>query len=214
MRLGLVLLAIFTAMADARPRRPPPDLEPEDLPRCDRGKTWPQIRTCLERRGANVSTLFEADGAKLVAIPDRTSGDAKPMRLYVQIGDEWQATSYSATDTAVSELLRFKRIAAGYRIDQGQLVHSSVTLGTPGTSVRVWLRRRLSTVCFAGTTVCRTIITACDAMIDGKTYWSFRGTLHEKDKSLFVVGDKSRAGAHCAPSRPTFRDEPLGEPLE
>lgn len=215
MRLGLVLLAIFASVADARPRRPPPDFdEIKELPRCDRAKSWPKLRACLERNGATVTVLHEVDGAKLVAIPDRTSGDSKPMRLYIEVGNEWRMTTYYGVENATSELLGFKRVGAGYRIDQGQLFQTSTTIGTPATSTRLWLRRSLSTVCFSGSTTCRSAITACDGMVDGKAYWSFHGTLHEQDKTLFVVGDNSRAGSQCMPARPTFRAEPVGAVLD
>lgn len=209
MRLGLVLLAICASVADARPRRPPPDLDEFEEPRrCDRKRTWAEMRKCL---GANATVLHEDDGAKLVAT---ANGSTKSMRLYVLIDGSWRLSTYSGADDATSELLAFKRIAVGYRVDEGRVLQSLARIDAAGSSVRVWLRRRLSTVCFAGTVVCRTVITACDALVDGKSYWSFHGTLHEKDKTLFVVGDKSRAGAHCVPSRPTFRDEPVGDPLE
>jgi hypothetical protein len=213
MRLGLVLLVICASVADARPRRPDFDAV-VDLPRCDRAKSWAKLRTCLETRGVKVTVLFEVEGAKLVVVPERTSGETKPLRLFVQIGDDWQMTTFHGVENASNELLGFKRIADGYRIDQGQVFQSSATLGSPGTSTRVWLRRRLTTICFSGTASCASLVTVCDAMIDGKTYWSFHGTLHAKNKSLMIVGDNSRAGSHCMPARHVFSPEPVGDPLE
>ena len=150
-----------------------------------------------------VTPLYEVEGAKLVALV--TEGAVStPLRLFVQRDEQWRQASFFGANNASSELLAFKRVGDGrFRIDQGMLIL---------TGQRVWLRRQLTTLCTE--TACRTVVTACDAFTDGKSSGTFRGTLHVQGSSLFVVGDKSRAGAQCAPATTVFRSEPVGDPLE
>lgn len=181
-------------------------------PSCEQGKSWPKLRTCLERDHVRVTVLYEVTGAKLVALV--TDGaTSTPLRLYVQSGELWKQASFFGVNNEASDLLAFKRIGDGqFRIDQGMLIQTSTVVGAPGTSQRVWLRRQLTTVCTG--TACRALYTACEAMVDGKAYWSFRGTLHAQGTAVFVVGDKSHAGGLCSPAPSTFRTEPVGDPLE
>lgn len=224
MRWGPVLFVLGASTTAAlasppSPRRPPPP--PSDLQNpfgdgrlraCSEGKSWPKLRACLEKDHAKVNILHDVDDAKLIALV--TEGAAStPLRLYVKEGEQWLQASFFGVDNAASSLLSFRRLGEGrYRIDQGLLMQTSAVVGASGTSQRVWLRRQQTTICTDKT--CRTVITACDGMVDGKAYWSFRGTLYEQGRNLFVVGDKSHAGQQCAPSPPVFRSEPIGDPLE
>ncbi len=216
MRWGLVLLVLgaSTTVAIATPPRPPSPRRPPPPPNglqnpfdtaqvCDPNKSWPKLSACLEKAHVRVTPLYEVDGAKLVALV--TEGAAStPLRLYVQRGEKWTQASFFGANTASSELLAFKRVGEGrIRIDQGMIIL---------TGQRIWLRRQLTTLCTD--TACRTVVTACDAFTDGKSSGTFRGTLHTQGTSLFVVGDKSRAGAQCAPASTLFRSEPVGDPLE
>ena len=194
-----------------RPRRPPPPPPIDGLRNpfavssqpCEQGKSWPKVRACLEKTHVHVTPLYEVDGAKLVALV--TEGAAStPLRLYVESGAQWRQASFFGVNNAGSELLAFKRVDEHrYRIDQGMVIQ---------TGQRIWLRRQLTTLCTD--LACRTVVTACDAFTDGKSSGTFRGALHTQGSSLFVVGDKSRAGAQCAPATTIFRSEPIGDPLE
>jgi hypothetical protein len=208
MRWGLVILGLCASATATlgRPRPPPPDglRDPFDSQGpCDQRKSWPKLRACLERDHVQVRMLYEVEGAKLVALV--TEGAAStPMRLYVQSGEPWHQASFYGVSNASSELLAFKRIDEHrYRIDVGILFL---------TGQRIWLRRQLTTLCTDA--ICRTIVTACDAFTDGKSSGTFHGTLYARGSSLFVVGDKSRAGPQCMPAAAVFRTEPVGDPLE
>lgn len=212
----LLVLGALAADATARRRPPPPDelRDPfgDSRAPCSQGKSWPKLRACLEKDDVRVSVLHELEGAKLVALVTEGS-TSTPLRLYVQNGEQWRQASFFSTNNTSSELLSFKQVGEQrYRIDQGTLMQTSAVIGAPGTVKRVWLRRRVTTLCTD--TSCRSVITACDAMVEGKAYLSFRGTLHAQGTTVFVVGDKSRAGAQCAPSPSIFRSEPVGDPLE
>jgi hypothetical protein len=212
MRSGLVLLVVAsstmatTAAALGRPRPPPPRelRDPFESRRPCNQKNWAKVRACLERDHVRVTPLYEVDGAKLVGLVTEGAA-ATPLRLYVQSdGEPWRQASIFGINNASSELLAFKRLDEHrYRIDQGMVIQ---------TGQRIWLRRQLTTLCTD--TVCRTIVTACDAFTDGKSSGTFRGTLYAQGAALFVVGDKSRAGSQCAPSPSIVRSEPVGDLLE
>jgi len=208
MRWGLVILGLCASATAALGRRrpPPPDgLRDPFASRapCDQGKSWPKLRACLERDRVRVTLLSEVEGAKLVALVTE-GATSTPLVLYVQSGAQWRRASFYGINNASSELLGFKRIDEHrWRIDQGFLAQ---------VGQRVWLRRQLTTLCTE--TACRTIITACDAFTDGKSSGAFHGTLYAEGASVFVVGDKSRAGPQCMPQAMIFRSEPVGEPLE
>jgi hypothetical protein len=79
--------------------------------------------------------------------------------------------------------------------------------------VPVQLRRRTTTVCLDSGN-CTSMITSCDALVDGKTRWSFRGTLTFDHGVFHITGDRTFAGQICAPNTSQFTPDVLGDPLE
>src|SRR6478735_8327963 len=100
MRLGLVLLVLSasTMVGYAHPRRPPPpppldsglkDPFANSSWNCNTAKGWPKIKACLEKDHLRVNVLYDVEGAKLLAL--KTDGaPATTLRLYVQLGEQWQ----------------------------------------------------------------------------------------------------------------------------
>jgi hypothetical protein len=200
-----------------RMRRMPPPQTPEQM--CERNTSWPKLIKCLGKSGNKVKTLFDAGKGRLVSVETNPSYGSAAVFLYAQKNGRWNRQGlYLSTSTASSEILGFERLKHenGYRIEQGTVMRSAAFTGErfPGaqqTSVQVMLRRKTSSVCLDNG-YCQTFITSCDALVDGKTRWSFRGTLRIDHGQVRMSGDPTYAGQVCAPSPSQLSD--VGDILE
>lgn len=218
MRWPTVLAVVLAAgVVYARPRPiPAPEGFGTGLVNCDHNKSWPKLHSCLQRGGNSVNELYALDGAKLVTVRGGTSSDSAALYLYLLRDGVWQRANVYSTINPTNELLSFGRMtkARGYKLEVGTVSTVTTTLGESWVG-KVTLRRLLTTVCLDETGYCRSMFTRCDALVDGKTYWSFRGELSISQGSVVrVTGDTSRAGTICAPPRSMLTSEPFGDPLE
>jgi len=211
-------MILAAGVVDARPRRVP-DFDNSlgsSAQSCDRDKSWPKLHGCLQRGGNSVTELYDLDRAKLVTVRGgSTTNDTAAVYLFLLRDGVWQRANVYSTVNPTNEILSFGRMqkTRAYKLEVGTVSTVMTTLGENWVG-RVTMRRLLTTVCLDDTGYCRSLFTQCDALIDGKTYWSFRGTLSIEKGAIRVTGDASRAGALCAPPRSLFSEEPIGDPLE
>jgi hypothetical protein len=198
-----LVLLLLAGVADAKPPRPreiqDPFYDEDTTNACERHKYWEGVKTCLERSGT-LTILHEADGAKLVRMSFASMRDHAVIYLYARRADKWWRGNLYTTLNPTTELLSFSKLDGGYRIDIGTIARTSAIFD--GVSAqRVVLQRRNSTVCDGQGTNCRTLMTACDAYVGGKAYWSFRGTIAFSGKTAMLAGDTSRGGRLCTPPK-------------
>lgn len=189
-------------------------MTPEEM--CERNASWPKLVKCLGKGGLKVKTLYDRGTARLVSV--ESNATFASVFLYRQNKGRWErAGLYLSTSPAI-EILSFERFKHenGYRIEQGSIMRSSAFTGGqfpggPQTSVQVTLRRVTSSVCLDNN-YCQSIITSCEALVDGKTRWSFHGTLRIDHGQIRMSGDPTYAGQICAPSSTQLSD--VGDVLE
>jgi hypothetical protein len=212
-RWPTVLVVVLVAgRVDARPR-PVPDFGTPTVS-CDRGASWPKLHSCLQRGGNSVNELYDLDGAKLVTVRRATS-DTAAVYLFLLRDGVWQRANVYNSVNPTTEILSFGRMkkTRGYKLEVGTVSTIATALGEERVR-KVTLRRLISTVCLDETGYCRSVFTQCDALIDGKAYWSFRGKLAIENTRILLTGDTTHAGTVCAPPRSLFSEEPIGDPLE
>jgi len=200
----------------SRPRRPVHIPTPEE--QCERNKSWSKLVKCLSKAGAAVATLQDLGSGRLVSVKASTTIDAASVYLYVQKDGRWQRMPAFFQTNPTSELLSFSRLKTekGYRVEQGLIYKSAVLVGErivgmDQARVQISVRRQSTSICLDNG-VCQTVITACDALVDGKTRWSFRGKLLIDHGFVRISGDPTFAGQACAPAPSQLST--VGDPLE
>jgi hypothetical protein len=201
-----------------RKPRPKPERIPTPEEMCERNKSWAKLVKCLSKGGNTVKTLYDLGKGRLIAVQGNPSYDSAAVYLYTQQGARWQRMGGYFATNPTTEILSFARLKNenGYRLEQGQIFKSSALTGErfPGadqTRVPVTLRRKTTSICLDNG-YCQTIISSCDALVDGKTRWSFHGTVLIDHGQVRVKGDRSFAGQVCAPSPSQLSD--VGDVLE
>lgn len=172
---------------------------------CPGNENWAKVEACIRRHGQLTIEHADAD-AKLVRVraPSLISG----LYLYRHRA-KWEYLGELGV-YADPELLGFSRVRfgphAGYRVDAG--VASSRGLSLDGvTTISAVFRERFTLVCFEGSFGCFAMTTACDMLVGGKAYYTFRGTLVYDHHELRVVGDRTAAGSICTQAEVVFRDQ-------
>lgn len=215
--LGALLVVVGMATAHAQPARQRSDELKDPFVRispCDASKVWAKVTSCLTRQGHKVAVLHETETAKLLALRGDRTTDAT-LGLYLLERGRWTRQGFYASTNSNTELLAFNPTEqAGYRIDVGSAVSTSVQL-EGGSPMKAILRRVFTTECRTGRG-CRTITTSCDVLVDGKALWAFRGRMiWTATGAVKVAGDTRIAGRHCTPPKTVIAlDEELGDPLE
>jgi hypothetical protein len=206
-----------------KPRKPPKPYRaptPEEL--CERNKSWTKLVACLKKQGNNgtVTTMTDLGTARLVSVKSNPSYDNAAVYIYMQKSGRWQRLSGYFTINPSTAVLGFERLKKenGYRLEQGQVYKTTALIGEQArfvgadqTRVPVTLRRKTTSVCLDNGN-CQTFITSCEALVDGKARWSFRGTLRVDHGAIRMSGDRTYAGQVCAPS-PSFMSD-AGDLLE
>jgi hypothetical protein len=215
-RLGVLLLVLGSAAVDAHPvsgreLRDPFTNQPSSP--CEASKAWSKVTACHTRQGTTVSVLYELEGAKLVSLRYPSREDAT-LHLYLLDNGIWHRQSFYAATNANSELLSFKPTdRAGYRLDVGMTNPTSVMIDEVSPT-KALLKRILTTECRRGVG-CRTLVTSCDVLVDGRAYWSFRGTVvWSEGNAVKIAGDTRFSGKLCTPARTVLAPAPIGDPLE
>ncbi|HUS32864.1 MAG TPA: hypothetical protein VMZ53_30390 [Kofleriaceae bacterium] len=185
-------------------RKLQPVRTPEEL--CERNKSWPKLVKCLAQGGNTVATMRDLGKGRLVSVKSNPSYDSTSVFIYTKQDGRWQRMSGYFATNATSEILSFERLKKenGYRLEQGQIFKSTAfsTERFPGadqTRTPVTMRRKTTSICLDNG-YCQTFITSCDALVDGKTRWSFRGTLLIDHGVVRMTGDRAYAGQVCAPA--------------
>lgn len=214
MRRSLVtlvtLVGVFTS-ASVFARKKVVIMQPPLVRACPRLKSWQDLTGCFTKHGW---------GSRV----ERTIGKAKLLRLDVQIGAkridnmlalyvedakgvhlggmyELVADDAGSVFVLAAEELTVKA-HTGIRIDLGEEHASSVSVDDLTARPAVQ-RMRHSLYCSGLGWQCTDIITSCDVLVDGKTYWTFRGNVTIKDNMVLVAGNRDLAGS-CAPSPSQF----------
>jgi hypothetical protein len=198
-----------------RMRMPPPQT-PEQL--CERNTSWPKLVKCLGKGGNTVKTLFDVGKGRVVSVTGNPSYGSASVYVYTQRNNRWERMNAYFASNPSTEILSFERLKHenGYRLEQGSIMKSSAFTGErfPGaeqTRVQVTLRRKTTAICLDNG-YCQQLVTSCDALVDGKTRWSFRGTLRIDHGQVRMSGDRAYAGQVCAPAPSQISD--LGDLLE
>jgi hypothetical protein len=172
---------------------------------CPGNAEWAKVAECLKRQV--VFKLAHDDArVKLVHVP----GASRFGGLYVySFAKQWQLRGelrlYEEHD-----VLAFQRVTLGkygaYRLDAG--VSAATTFSFDGeTSVPAVLRQQITLLCFDTTLGCTQVMTACDLMLSGKAYYSFRGKVVFAAHELKVVGDRRNAGNYCVQPELVLTDD-------
>lgn len=215
--LALAIVIGAVSAADARkPRSRDVDLLEfgDEAPEpCSRGKTWDIVRKCLEK--TNIVTLMhQNEVVKIVALEDKKSKtNFKRVVMYTRRDKEFmRATTFSVVSSDTNEILgivdNFKTaLGDAVRVDVGQTSRTSFTIAS-GTVTRGILRRTFTTVCMPNTWNCITLMTRCEAIAAGRTYFMFHGdpTWHPT-LGLRMVGSLAATGGVCKPSASQVIDE-------
>lgn len=212
--LALVLVAVVPPAASGKPRLREMDFLDDAPPTpCVRAKTWPVAKKCLDKIGTT-TVIFATDVAKVVSVVAKHSSTptVKHVLLYAKVEAGWLRTGFSGSMTPTNELLRVDKLATpngdGLRLDFGTSVRTSFTLQPSSGIVRGVLRRTFSTVCVPSTWSCRSLMTTCEAYVQGKVYWTFHGeVVWHPTLGARMRGETTAAGGVCNPPKTSLVDE-------
>jgi hypothetical protein len=173
---------------------------------CRRASSWDKLKPCLQRFG-KVTIERSAAAAKLVRVDAGPSGWPIPgLYIYAQKGSaleiagQWQFDSLAEVEVLGLTTLKVGG-RVGFRLDVGTGEATSVSFDGE-TSVSAMMVSKTAVFCVGPGALCSPAIQTCDILVDGKAYYTFRGTLTVQRGVVMVRGDRSRAGA-CAPPERT-----------
>lgn len=174
---------------------------------CPRAKTWPRAKKCLDKLGTT-TVIYATDVAKVVSIGAKGGANPgfKQLLLYAKVEGAWIRTSFNSSVTPTNELLRVDKVATpngdAVRIDIGTSARTSFVLQPLSGSVPGVLRRTFTSVCVPSTWACRSLMTTCEAYVDGKVYWTFHGeVIWHPTLGARMRGETTAAGGVCNPPR-------------
>ena len=190
--LAVAMVLLVTSAAEAKRVVRLPTLR--EL--CPGGDDWSQITSCFTRHGKH--TILRDDAtAKIVSFA--TGSRIAGIYFYVEQAKRWQLRGELRMYNE-HELVGFSRVSFGkhaaYRMDVGMSVQTSLSLDGE-TSRFATLRLKRTVLCFDKHGACFTMTTACDVLVRGRAYHSFRGTLVTENGMLKVKGDRRAAGPSC-----------------
>jgi len=175
---------------------------------CPKGKTWDDVKKCLEKNGRPL-VIKQLAGAKIVRLDQLENGkwfDAG-IYIYVEQAKQWKiAGSFFGRGTEY-ELLDFKPLTifnhTGYRLDIGQATPLYVQLD--GLTTRPATRRTYSTLfCSPNNKYCTQATRLCEVLVYGKAYWTFRGDMKINGNEVTITGDRKIAGPFCGQAERVF----------
>lgn len=188
MRLAVTALAILVVAAPAVGERlVVHDPMLQDV--CPSGPTWKAVSACINRQ-VKPTLVRELPGARLVQMPDDHMFHG--IYLYVEgAKGVWRIVGFAREDKP--ELIAFERFErGGYRFEIGTV--TQIAVESSPTSLAL-LKHKITTVCPKET--CFTAVLACDVLVRGKAYWSYRGHQIVAGDTLRFVGERSNAGTVC-----------------
>jgi hypothetical protein len=179
-------------------------MEPPVVHTCRQAPSWPRLVACLAKVG-KPQVVRAIDHVRLVRLAGSpASGDS--LYLYVERGGQWQLGGmFDGGDH--TELLAFDPLTVGrhvgYRLDIGATSHVSVSLDGVSSVPAVLMTRR-AVLCSGDNRSCTDVTTACDVIVYGRTFWSFRGALTIEGNELRLVGERRMAGPLCTQAERVF----------
>jgi hypothetical protein len=202
----VVLAVVVTAHAShvsAHPVRRPFDGDDVFGPRfrppppCPRTSRWEKFVAC-EYKKTKVSVLHDQPTAKLIAsVPAGYQAGYRRIELVFLTGGAWVKSGFYTETNPTSELLGYQQLAKDtYRIDVGYAAPTWVT--TDDITTRPALVRHAYTYVCAPALGCRSVMTACDVLVHGKTISTFHGTPKWDGKQLQIQGDVRNTNRYCA----------------
>lgn len=203
MRTLLVLLVATSAVADALVIE-----EPAVYYACPQGKTWDDVKACLDKQGRPV-IVKQTSGAKLVRLDQVENGAWVDggVYLYVEYKRAWKiAGSFFGRGTDY-ELQKLEPLVVGthpgFRIEVAQASPLHVQLD--GLTTQRATRRAYQTMfCSAQGRYCAQVVRTCEVLVHGGAYWTFRGAMKLDGNELTVAGDRTNAGPFCAQAERVF----------
>jgi hypothetical protein len=153
----------------------------------------------------------QADAKLVKIVGTEESGWRVPgFYLYTRSAKTWRITGMLQGDTW--ELVSFRNVNSrrfrGWRFDVKR-VERDAALSSGTTTM---LRQTMAVFCGGDSLPCQMAVTSCDFYMNGKAYWTFRGTLEMGDGVVYVRGDRSKAGGECEQAEELDLPEPP-EPL-
>lgn len=178
---------------------------PTVMSQCPRAASWEKLKACLQRFGA--AKIERTEGVvRLVHVSGSTSGWPEPgYYLYAQKGSALQIVgAWRYASNASVEVLSFAPLKvksrSGYRLDIGTSEPTTVSFDGE-TVVSATMQSKSAVFCMGPSYSCEPTIESCDVFVDGKAYYTFRGTLKIEGGMVTVTGDRSRAGVCSPPER-------------
>jgi uncharacterized protein (DUF736 family) len=212
MRAAIVLCALLATFrgqsADARFV-----MLPTIMRACPGAPSWAKVEACLLRHGT-VRVLKSEAKVRLVELTQdakKSTGFRVPgMYLYTQVGKQWRLGG--TLDGEGYKLVAFGRVAGikhqMFRIDVSRARDDTVAIGARAHDAR--LRYTVALFCNGHDPGCSSALTSCDVYVDGKSYFTFRGTLKlVDDRTMSVDGDRSNAGDRCLQAEELFLPVPF-----
>lgn len=218
-RTALALAIVIGAVSAADARKPRArDMDFIELGEsppepCSRGKTWDVVRKCLEKT-STVTLMHQSDVVRLVALEDKkTKPNFKRVVMYTKRDSQFvRVQSFSTVLSETNEILGIAdnfntALGDAVRVDVGQTSRTSFATAS-GTVTRGILRRTFTTVCMPNNWNCMTLMTRCEAIAAGRTYFMFHGepTWHPT-LGLRMYGSLAASGGACKPSASQVLDE-------
>jgi hypothetical protein len=197
--IGVLLALSSVGFAERMPaRRPMPTIQSS----CQRRASWELVTKCVRMFGV-VKSIRSSDKLHLLEVSDPEGGELGYF-LYVAVGTDW---NLRGVHLGAEELLSFEPFTldkhTGYRMEFGNSFATAVALEDSST-VPALMSTRVAAYCGGESYRCTEVTTACDILVEGKAYWTFRGTvefpeLNRLVREIAVVGDRTKAG-QCAPA--------------
>ena len=196
---ALVIVALLFALPSlvaSRPARPP---EPQVANSCLTATSLEIVTTCLRRFGAP-TVLYATPTTKVIAVLlAQLDGGAYLYRLK---GGSWilGGMIYSGDGFLGLESVTINR-HLGYRIDFRQIAPIQVDC-EDATKVMGTQVSTMAGYCGGDSPYCTSVVTACDTLVKGKAYRTFRGIVKITNNDVEVIGDRWMGGA-CVPPEHT-----------
>jgi hypothetical protein len=199
----LVIIALLLVASHAHARRVVHIPTLREL--CPGGPEWAKVAACIKRLG-EFKLVRDEERVKVIVIPEGTRFAG--LYLYSQT-KQWtlrgELPRYKPTDIFGFARVRFGA-HDGYRLDIGMASPTTFSADGESASASAVFRQTVTLLCFDDQPACIETMTACDLLVHGKAYASFRGKLVYADRQLRVVGDRRNAGAYCPASELVVSD--------
>ncbi|HEY5951983.1 MAG TPA: hypothetical protein VIV40_41085 [Kofleriaceae bacterium] len=183
----------FAGRADARRVVHIPTLEEV----CPGNDDWAKVGECIKRHGAFTVVREEAN-LKVVSLGEQS----RFAGIYIYMhGKTWRMHGQLRISEP-HDVLDFSHVTfgnhVGVRLDVGLTTPMSFSIDGETSETMGLFRQTLTLLCFEDGVGCTQMTTACDLMLHGKAYYSFRGKLRYANHQLEVIGDRRIAGDYCA----------------